>query len=354
METAHLSDVSDKIMIEKYEISYRNLPKIHELPEVPGHINGSAWLWGPDDGLGRLNFLTSTRIQASLKFVKLGELIPLNLPVKLIDPPLFNRPAFNHKFTRFGDGSVLVQDEEFVMNTQTSTQLDGFHHFAHLPSSRFYNNCTGDPSLPSNKKCGIQSWASHGIAGRGILLDYAGYLKAKGITVSDPFSAHNITIKNLREVAQHQGIKLKTVEEGGDIQIGDILLIRSGFSCAYKLLDPAQRRALADRPYTLGPGGGYGFIGVDQSKEMVRWLHDSYFSLVVGDQPAFESWPPQGPLSLHEQILSLWGVALGEFFDLDRLATRCEEEKRWIMFFVSVSWNVEGGIASWGNAMAIL
>ena len=41
---------------------------------------------------------------------------------------MFNRPAFNHTFLKFGGGTAPVWDEEYNMNTQTSTQWDGFHH----------------------------------------------------------------------------------------------------------------------------------------------------------------------------------------------------------------------------------
>jgi hypothetical protein len=42
----------------------------------------------------------------------------------------------------FGDGKAAVLDDEYAMNTQTTTQWDGFHHFAHLASRIFYNGCT--------------------------------------------------------------------------------------------------------------------------------------------------------------------------------------------------------------------
>jgi hypothetical protein len=193
-------------------------------------------------------------------------------------------------------------------------KLTKIRKFAHLSSGLFYNGCTEDDipgaNLTNNHKCGIQVWAEHGIAGRGVLLDYAGHF---GSSAQDPFQASNITLSDLRVVAKHQGLDLRTVADGGDIRVGDILLIRSGWTKAYGNLTAAERKALADRPYFAGPNGEFRFIGVDQSDEMATWIHDSYFSLVAGDMPAFESWPPQGPLALHEKILSLWGVGLGEY-----------------------------------------
>jgi hypothetical protein len=36
---------------DKFETNYKKLPKRNQLPTVPGHLNGSAWLWGEDDGV---------------------------------------------------------------------------------------------------------------------------------------------------------------------------------------------------------------------------------------------------------------------------------------------------------------
>jgi hypothetical protein len=48
-----------------------------------------------------------------------------------------------------------------------------------------------------------------------------------------------------------------------------------------------------------------------------------------------------GSLSLHEQILTYWGVALGEFFDLDALAEKCAKRKKWMFFVTSAPFNVD-------------
>lgn len=166
----------------------------------------------------------------------------------------------------------------------------------------------------------------HGIAGRGILLDFAAWSP----TPPSPFTPTAITLAQLDLVARSQGINLYT-----DIHIGDILLIRTGFTAAYTRLSIAERIDLAARPPT--------FLGLEASTEMGAWIHDSYFSLVAGDGPAFESWPPpKVGLSLHERLLALWGVGLGEFFDLERLARTCRQRGRWTFFLTSAPFNVDG------------
>lgn len=68
---------------------------------------------------------------------------------------------------------------------------------------------------------------------------------------------------------------------------------------------------------------------------MKDWLHDCYFSAVAGDAPAFEAWPSQEEYMLHEYILALWGMPLGEMFDLEKLAKTCREKGRWTFFVTS-------------------
>lgn len=56
---------------------------------------------------------------------------------------------------------------------------------------------------------------------------------------------------------------------------------------------------------------------------------------------------------LHEYILALWGMPLGEMLDLERLAETCKERKRYTFFFSSTPANVPGGVSSHVNGQAI-
>jgi len=43
---------------------------------------------------------------------------------------------------------------------------------------------------------------------------------------------------------------------------------------------------------------------------------------------------------LHEYLLALWGVPIGEMFDLERLSKECRAANRWTFFFTSAPANV--------------
>ena len=58
--------------------------------------------------------------------------------------------------------------------------------------------------------------------------------------------------------------------------------------------------------------------------------------------------------AMHEVFLAGWGMPIGELFWLETLANKCRRLGRWTFFFVSEPLNVNGGVASPPNALAIL
>lgn len=48
----------------------------------------------------------------------------------------------------------------------------------------------------------------------------------------------------------------------------------------------------------------------------------------------------------------LWGMPIGEFFDLEALTEHCQKTRRWTMYFTSWPLNLWGGVASTANAGA--
>jgi len=57
---------------------------------------------------------------------------------------------------------------------------------------------------------------------------------------------------------------------------------------------------------------------------------------------------------LHNFLLAFWGTPIGELWDLEALAKMCEKNQRWSFFVASAPLNLEGGIASPSNAIAIM
>lgn len=170
---------------------------------------------------------------------------------------------------------------------------------------------------------------------------------------SDPYDYYTISFAELQACGKAQGIDIRPASQGGDIQIGDILFIRSGFVSTYYSSSPDVRAAAALRPHTIGKDDGQRWAGVKQEQAMIDWLHDCYFAGVAGDAPSFEAWPSHEEYMLHEYILALWGMPLGEMFDLEKLSKTCKEKGRWTFFVTSAPDHCEGGVSSHGNALAI-
>lgn len=116
----------------------------------------------------------------------------------------------------------------------------------------------------------MHAWAQHGIVGRGVLLDFATYAEANGISF-DPYDNDKITHTMLVAVGKLQGIDIRPESQGGDIKIGDILLIRSGFLKRYRSINTQERVQKHLRANTFGPDTEQRYAGVEQSEEILDW-----------------------------------------------------------------------------------
>lgn len=116
---------------------------------------------------------------------------------------------------------------------------------------------------------GLDAWAEKGIAGRGILVDYADYADRNGIKY-EKTKTHQISVEAVRAILAETRTKVQT---------GDILFIRTGFVQGYLELDQSQREAMKmERQWP----------GLVQSQATAEWLWESQFSAVAADNPAFE------------------------------------------------------------------
>lgn len=105
----------------------KDVPQAHHAPRgVP-----TAWVWGENDFIGRLNLLTPTRVKAAASSeIKTGEMVPLNLPLNQPEVPAFARESFKHEIKTLAENKAY--DDLYTLNTQSGTQWDGFRHVDHL------------------------------------------------------------------------------------------------------------------------------------------------------------------------------------------------------------------------------
>lgn len=127
-------------------------------------------------------------------------------------------------------------------------------------------------------------------------------------------------------------------ENNLEFRQGDILFIRVGFTAQYDALSAAEQESFPTRQ----PGG---LLGLEATKDSLRWLWESRFAAVASDAAGFERGPATGPyndpdVSIHQWALAGWGMPLGELFDLEELAAKCAERRRWSFFLCSVPLKV--------------
>jgi hypothetical protein len=97
-------------------------------------------------------------------------------------------------------------------------------------------------------------------------------------------------------------------------------------------------------------------------------LWDLHIAAVAADNPALEVWPPGALRStpdntapamdspetfVHRSLLPLLGLPIGELWDLDRLAQDCAGDGVYSFLLTSAPLNLQSGVASPPNALAI-
>jgi kynurenine formamidase len=313
------------------------LPSFDELPIKPDKPPRSAWgLFGDDDQVGMINLLTPERVVAAARLVRHGKVFALNWELELPNPPLFFREGIRQTIKQRRKN---VHDDIYDnFNTQSSTQWDGLTHYGHRQHG-FYNGATAaEVTGREGTRNGIEHWARRGIAGRGVLVDFARWAKTQGLAFN-PGTRSEITVEQLQAAARAQGVSFQT---------GDILIMRTGWMEWYLSLSAQERFLLAHKwPFEAG--------GVRQGEEALRFLWDNHFAAIASDCTSFEAYPARDPDEgmMHETILGLWGMPIGEMFYLEALAADCAEDGVYEFFLTSAPLNKLGGVASPPNALAI-
>ncbi|KAF4589691.1 cyclase protein [Ophiocordyceps camponoti-floridani] len=313
------------------------------------------------DTLGTLNFLTPPIIRAAAQQIQDGISISLNWPLNALSwLNLHHRKQPTHRILYLPDSmpgvppSASAWDDELDFNTQSSSQWDSLCHVQHIPSGLAYNGFRPDlttlSDTPPKETPTLDQWHSRGaMVARGVLLDYEAYARETAITF-DPFAGTAISIADLEAAARHFSL---------DFHPGDVLIIRTGTTEALDRLrhDVGPEDGRASLP--LSQGRCSGLLG---SEETARWLWNHRFTAVASDSFALEVVPPVLPdgtrggmehLVLHQYMLSLMGMPIGELWDLSRLSRHCHQTRRYSFMLTSAPLNHPSLIASPPNAIAI-
>jgi kynurenine formamidase len=315
------------------------IPAFAQLPFVGQTGERHTWdVFGRDDQLGTVNYLTPERVRQAATLVRTGRVINLNLPLNF-PITLYSgfRSGYRHHI-EVGRGSRDDYVDNFAM--QGSSQWDSLRHIRFREFG--YYGGRQDADLDGKGELGIENWARHGIIGRGVLLDAAGYMERRGSPL-DATARFTMDGAFLEEVAKAENVRLEP---------GDIVLLRTGWLAWYKSLDEAGREALRG---TLHPGaGGMACPGLDPSQTTAAWVWDRQFAAMAADNVALEALPVDAQVGFqHRRLIALQGMPIGEVWDLDELARDCAKDGVYECMLVSAPLNLPGGVGSPPNAYAI-
>ncbi len=322
---------------------------------------GSNWgEFGPDDQLGRLNYLTEDNTMKAAQEIRVGKRFCLSLP---LDVPVTNatnprrlppvlkpvvrdgRAAFNLPIDTFDPGNTgVVSDDAVLIYNQHSSQWDALAHMGALFDANGdgqaepiqYNgfsvmNDAGAPRFGDVGAwhLGIEHMARHCVQGRGVMVN---------LRRQYGFHNHAVSYDDLMGVLEADGV---------EIEQGDIVCLYTGY--ADKLLELGAD-VHGDLPRTHCPA----LDGRDD--RLLQWITDSGMSVLTCDNRAVEfehgPMPPGeiGPgLPLHEHCLFKLGIHLGEMWYFTELAEWLEANGRYRFFLSAPPLYLPGAVGSPAN-----
>lgn len=314
------------------------VPRYGDLPTIGATGEHHCWhVFGDDDQLGTLNFLSEAAVVSAAQEIKAGQVVCLSLPLDLPNPALGTRRPFEHVVSRSPGGRDDSLNGFFL---QCSSQWDGLQHVRYREFG--YYGGRQETALDSGA-LGIDVVAVRGIVGRGVLVDVERYLRENGRPI-DPQQRVTISAEMLDDTLAWQGTRLVR---------GDVLVLRTGWLTWYLSLNRSARDALGGKLHN--GADGMDAPGLDPGRATAAWLWDHGISAIAADNPALEALRVRREDGfLHRRILALLGMPIGEFWALDKLSDLCAQLGRWTFFLTSAPLRLPGGVGSPSNAYAVL
>ncbi|WP_390226632.1 cyclase family protein [Gryllotalpicola reticulitermitis] len=281
-----------------------------------------------------MNLITPEKTRDAARLVRRGAMFPLDVQLGFVDPPFFDRGLPRHTLIERRPGRTF-DDAYDNLFPQASSQWDSLAHVAARPE-QFYNGATR-AQIRAGERNTIDHWARRGIATRGILLDVSERVSERG----GPGESVAVTAADLDEARDRAGVEFEP---------GDVMLVRTGFLSWYGDQSRESRVRMSRRESTAAPG-------LERSESMAEYLWNAHVVGVASDTVGLEVWPGEedpGPFgSLHRILIGLYGLAIGELWQLDELARDCRADGRYDVFLTSAPWNFPGAIGSPPNALAL-
>ncbi|WP_114752686.1 cyclase family protein [Pleomorphovibrio marinus] len=318
----------------------------------------STWgEWGEDDQLGRLNLIDQRKVLQGIAEVKVGKTFCLSLPLdypggqvlnKVRFPPVIkpvirnDAPYFNYMWNRSNpEHKDIGSDDVVLLHTQYSTQWDSLAHRGKLFDINgdgnlkpvYYNGFRAGEDVAIDEKhetkakaLGIEHMATHGVQGRGVLVDL--------FSEYGEFPRKEVGYDDLMRIMERDDVE---VEEG------DILCLWTG-------LDQMIMRMQGEPDHSINKASAV-LDGFD--KKLLNWIIDSKVAAIASDNLAVEAvgkkLTPESNgtnLPIHELCLFRLGVHLGELWYLADLANWLRKHNRSKFLLTAPPLRLTGAVGS--------
>ncbi|KAL1962256.1 hypothetical protein VTN77DRAFT_9846 [Rasamsonia byssochlamydoides] len=270
------SQIANRVESKQQEV----LPAYRALPVAAGMPHGcTRGLWDSDSGkpdeLGTLNLLTPEVVLEAKSEIQLGISVAINWPLTIAPRRI-----------------PIARDQSIA--------------FSRFPIKKDMTMRSDSPNVEASSAAASSSTISPG--------------PNQTASTTRPESTIEISVQDLAAVA---------VAQGTEFRHGVILLIRSGFVKWHNEASLQQR--------IKGTSQGTERAGLVGNEEPVAWLWDHHLPRWVAMQMSSRLGrkKTRNVVSLHDNLISLFGMPLGEMFDLEGLAEVCKRHRRWSFFFTS-------------------
>ena len=282
--------------------------------------------WGEQDRRGALNHINPSDVVAAAGSVSTGQTVSLAAPIGhelSADNP---QPCL-HKLSipprNGGSGGMDFATDSLSMNVHgnADSHFDALCHVSY--GGTFYNDLPADRAGAA--ELSVDTLASRGIAGRGVLLDIP---RLRGIDWLDP--GDHVIGTDLTEAESSQGVH---------VGAGDLLFIRVGHRKRRQSIGPwdaaAARAGLHPHAMELVAERQVALLGSDGN-------NDTAPSIAEGvDFP------------VHVLAIRALGLPLLDYLDLENLATTCNYLGRWSFLCVIAPLRLPAGTGSPINPIAV-
>lgn len=314
--------------------------------------------FGVDDEVGRLNLLSNEIRLRAFREVKKGLTFCLSLPLdypggnKIFpfrkEPELvYERRGAGYNFNfRYADQDMrltdVISDDGVLLYTQYSTQWDGLGHLGQLfdangdgePEIVYYNGYRGGVELvapeegsdkPGAKALGIETMATAGVQGRGVLVDFNKLFGRAHVLIG-----YDKLMRALGECEVHKG---------------DFLCLYTGYAdVVLEMKKSPDKEVLRTVGAVLD--------GRDQ--HLLNWITDSEIVAICADNLAVEEFPAKdvagvdrfSRLPLHKHCIFDLGMHLGELWYFTELAHWLRANKRSSFLLTAPPLRLVGAVGS--------